>query len=154
MLEKEVIENLSEAVIYCSKFKNDDGTTEISLVFPYNITPPSKFEGISMGRFTFFENKLDHFVFDYSEYKPSDINDFVTQASKTLNLPKSSWKYEYESATIVCKGFEVIIFTGVEGRKLNYPTIIFSDLEAEAKKERQIKEAKQKEELKKKVFKP
>jgi hypothetical protein len=123
-------------------------------------------EGVDNINLFFLDDKLYYLVVMYSEYEPQDINDFIQQASESLGLPTSGWRRESaSSARLTCKGFELHIQTGKEGRRVEPPALILLDAAAAGELRRRQDERKRLEserqlekqreaERKRRVFKP
>jgi hypothetical protein len=123
-------------------------------------------EGVDNINLFFLDDKLYYLVVMYSDYEPQGINDFIQQASESLGLPALGWRQESaSSARLTCKGFELHIQTGKEGRRVGPPALILLDTAAAGELRRRQEERKRLEserqlekqreaERKKRVFKP
>lgn len=129
-------------------FRRITGAT--SLLDGLTYSPPSGkpgFENIDRLSFDFYKDRLRRLevTYDHSVLWRS-AQEFATAISEPLKLPKESWAFNpyLDNAEMVCDGFKVIAWPG-------YRRIELRDTKAEAAL---LAEIKQKEEDRKKTFKP
>lgn len=124
----------------------------------------------------FLDDKIMYISVQYTEYEPTNLNEFIKQVSQTTGLPLDSWKIKDKyNAEMICTDFDVSLWTGnVVGRPeyQDYPSLAIADksaenelelrekkynnllLEAERERHRIEAEKKLEEERKRKIFKP
>ncbi len=61
----------------------------------------------------FFDDKLFFLEVKYTEFEPSNIQDFVKQLATKLQLPMNAWTFtDKYHATLKCNGFKIELWTG------------------------------------------
>lgn len=145
--------------------------TDTDVFYPVpgkRIIPNQEFEDAEF-YWHFLDNKLFFISVRYTEFKPTNLKNFVQQVAEKTNLPTNGWLFKDKNHAILkCIGFDIEVWTGkVAGRPdyADYPSVMVTDTNAEAELERRekaIETRKKKVELerlrrekeKKTVFKP
>jgi hypothetical protein len=88
----------------------------------------------------FFDDKLFFLVVKYTEFEPSNIQDFVKQLATKLQLPINAWTFaDKYHATLKCNGFKIELWTGnVSDANFDkdLATVMLTDSVAEAEQDR------------------
>lgn len=106
-------------------------------------SPKEKFAGVSQITFTLLDGGVSSFSIGYNGPEYSHVDKFVAKFIEGTNLPApDQWEayvgMDNQLKILKCTDFEIRVFAGGEGGKLNY--VLMKDLEAEKKlKERRDK---------------
>jgi len=111
------------------------------------VSPSKDFEDVEIDWF-FFKGSLFSFVVYYRDYEPDSLQDFVKQATETLQLPPKGWEVVNNNteAALNCANFWFSVDVGNKG---TYPHVTVVDTPVQASilnLEKEIKERKRKEE--------
>jgi hypothetical protein len=107
------------------------------------LQPKEKFTNISHFTFGLLDGRVSSISIGYKGPAYSHVDEFVTQFVKGTNLPPADQWQAYpgmdtQLKMLICKDFEVRIFTGGEGGNQNY--VLLKDLVADKKlKDRRAK---------------
>lgn len=106
-----------------------------------------KFSGVGHITFTVLDGRMSSFSVGYNGPEYPHVDKFVAKVIEGTNLPPvDQWQpfvgMDSQLKTLTCKDFEVKVFAGGEGGKLNY--VLMQDLEADKTLKDRKKKAREK----------
>ena len=113
------------------------------IIRPEKFGSKDKFKDVTQITFNLLDGRVSAFTVGFNGPEYAHVDDFVRKFIQGTNLPPVEEWQGYEGMDnqlkmLVCKDFEVRVFIGGEGGKLNY--VLMRDLDAEKKlKERRAK---------------
>lgn len=125
-----------------SRPANAFGVTNF-IIRPEKYASKAKFAGISQINVALLDGRISNFYVGYNETEWKHVDEFVTKFSRGTSLPApDAWEayvgMDNQLKTLKCKNFEISIFAGGTGTKVNY--VKMHDVEALKKlKERRTK---------------